>query len=120
MDGLPQILRGEPNAVARGRKHGSTKCRAANGTETVPRGYAFNRRIGVRDRNYLALMTRVGFAARGLLYIVLGLLVVNSGRIEGPDGVLRYVGSGFGKWLLILMIVGFVGYGLWRLCDAFL
>ena len=74
----------------------------------------------MRDRNYLALMTRVGFAARGLLYIVLGLLVVNSGRIEGPDGVLRYMGSGFGKWLLILMIVGFVGYGLWRLGDAFL
>lgn len=72
----------------------------------------------MRNRNYLALCTRVGFAARGLLYIVLGLLVLNSGRIEGPDGVLRYLGSGFGKWLLVLMIVGFVGYGLWRLGDA--
>lgn len=73
----------------------------------------------MRSRSYLASCTRIGFAARGLLYIMLGLLVLNSGRIEGPDGVLRYLGSGFGKWLLVLMIVGFVGYGLWRLGDAF-
>ena len=72
------------------------------------------------NRNYLALWTRIGFAARGLLYVVLGLLVVGSGRIEGPDGVLRYLGGDYGKWLLVLMIVGFVGYGLWRLGDAFL
>ena len=70
------------------------------------------------NRNYLALWTRIGFAARGLLYVVLGLLVVGSGRIEGPDGVLRYLGGDYGKWLLMLMIVGFVGYGLWRLGDA--
>lgn len=72
------------------------------------------------NRDPLALFTRVGFAARGLLYITLGLLVLDGGRIEGPDGVLRYLGAGHGKWLLIFMIIGFVGYGLWRLGDAFL
>ena len=72
----------------------------------------------MRKRNYVALCTRIGFVSRGLLYIMLGLLVLGSGRIEGPDGVLRYLGGGFGTWLLILMIVGFVGYGLWRVGDA--
>lgn len=72
----------------------------------------------MRKRDYLAAWTRAGFAARGLMYIALGLLVLSSGRIEGPDGVLRYLGSGYGKWLLVLMVVGFIGYGLWRLGDA--
>lgn len=66
----------------------------------------------------LTTFTRLGFAARGLLYLVIAYLVLASGRTEDPSGALRYLGEGSSKWLLIVMTVGFAAYGLWRLADA--
>ena len=64
------------------------------------------------------LLTRLGFVARGLLYIVIGLLVVGTGRTEDLTGALEYLGRGLGRVLLIGMAAGMAGYGLWRLADA--
>lgn len=66
----------------------------------------------------LTTLTRVGFAARGLLYIVIAFLVIGSGRTEDPSGALTYLAKGGGRVLLIVMTLGFVAYGLWRLSDA--
>ena len=66
----------------------------------------------------LTTFTRLGFAARGLLYLVIAYLVLASGRTEDPSGALRYLGEGSSKWLLILMTAGFLAYGVWRLADA--
>jgi hypothetical protein len=66
----------------------------------------------------LTLLTRLGFAARGLLYLVIGLLVLRTGRAEDPSGALRLLAEGGGKILLTVMIAGFLAYGLWRLADA--
>ena len=63
-------------------------------------------------------MTRVGFAARGLLYIVVGVLVIGTGNAEDPSGVLEYLSGGLGNLLLLAMAGGFAAYGLWRLADA--
>ena len=42
----------------------------------------------------LTLLTRIGFATRGLLYIVIALLVIRTGRSEDTSGALRYLGQG--------------------------
>ena len=63
-------------------------------------------------------MTRVGFAARGVLYIIVGVLVIGTGNAEDPSGVLEYLSGGLGNLLLIAMAGGFAAYGLWRLADA--
>ena len=66
----------------------------------------------------LTTLTRLGFAARGLLYLVIAYLILRTGRAEDPSGALGVLADGAGKWLLILMAAGFVAYGLWRLADA--
>lgn len=66
----------------------------------------------------LTTLTRLGFAARGLLYLVIAFLILRTGRAEDPSGALQVLAGGAGKWLLILMTAGFVAYGLWRLSDA--
>lgn len=66
----------------------------------------------------LTTLTRLGFAARGLLYVVIALLVIGTGRAEDPAGALQYLGRGGGRLLLIVMAIGLVAYGLWRLADA--
>ena len=64
------------------------------------------------------LLTRLGFAGRGLLYIVIGLLVIFSGRTEDLTGALEYLGDGIGNLLLAVLAAGMTVYGLWRLADA--
>lgn len=66
----------------------------------------------------LTTLTRLGFAARGLLYLVIGLLIIKSGRTEDPSGALAYLAEGGGRLLLVLMAGGFIAYGIWRLSDA--
>ncbi len=66
----------------------------------------------------LKTLTRLGFAVRGLLYMVIALLVIMTGRAEDPSGALQYLGEGGGKLLLIVMTAGLLAYSLWRLCDA--
>ena len=62
--------------------------------------------------------TRVGFAARGLLYIVIALLVLGTGRTEDLTGALEYLNEGVGQLLLMVLAGGLATYGLWRLADA--
>lgn len=66
----------------------------------------------------LTTLTRIGFAARGLLYIVIAVLVLRTGRAEDPSGALEYLGQGGGRLLLGVMAAGLFAYGLWRLADA--
>ena len=63
-------------------------------------------------------LTRVGFLARGILYITIAVLAVRTGRSEGMTGALEYLSRGAGGWLLGMMAAGMVAYGLWRLADA--
>jgi hypothetical protein len=62
--------------------------------------------------------TRVGFVARGLLYIVIGFLVLGTGRTEDLTGALEYLNEGVGRLLLVILAAGMATYGLWRLADA--
>lgn len=66
----------------------------------------------------LTTLTRLGFAARGLLYLVIAYLIIRTGRTEDVSGALSYLGEGGGRLLLIVMAAGLIGYGLWRLSDA--
>ncbi len=66
---------------------------------------------------------RVGYAAKGVVYAVIGVLAVQqalgSGDAEGTRGALRTIGSGqFGQILLWIMAGGLAGYVVWRLTQA--
>lgn len=66
----------------------------------------------------LTTLTRLGFAARGLLYLTIAYLILQTGRAESTSGALEVLASGAGKWLMVLVTLGLVAYGLWRLSDA--
>ena len=62
-------------------------------------------------------LTRIGFAARGLMYFTIGFVALRSGRAEDSAGALEQL-SGAGRPLLLLMALGFVAYAIWRLSEA--
>jgi hypothetical protein len=70
------------------------------------------------DETKFQWLARLGFAVRGLLYIVIALLVIMTGRTEDLTGAMEYLGHGVGRGLLFVMVAGMTGYGLWRMTDA--
>lgn len=65
-------------------------------------------------------VTRLGFAARGLMYGAIGWLAFRSGRTEDASGVLAYLASGAGAAIVAVMAAGFFSYAAWRLLEAWL
>ena len=63
-------------------------------------------------------MTRFGFAARGIMYFLIGFLAIRSGRTEDGAGAMQFLQGGAGKFVLIAMAIGFLGYGIWRRSEA--
>lgn len=70
-----------------------------------------------RESRFLTLC-RIGFFGRGVLYILIAVLVLQSGRTEDLTGVLEYLNDGAGRLLLATIAAGLAAYGLWRLADA--
>jgi hypothetical protein len=76
------------------------------------------------DSKWIERAARVGLAARGLVYVLIGILAVQIAfvdRAERADqkGAFQTLAqNGFGKAILWLVILGFVGYGLWQATEA--
>ena len=69
-------------------------------------------------------LARAGFAARGVVYAIMGILAIklalgSGGTNADQQGALRTIAEQpFGKVLLILVAIGLGGYALWRLARA--
>ena len=66
----------------------------------------------------LEALTRVGFAARGILYIVIGYLALRTGGAIDNDDALNFLRSGAGQFGLGVMAIGVLAYGVWRISEA--
>lgn len=65
------------------------------------------------------LLTRIGFAARGVLYLTIGYLAIEAGRTTNTTGVLRMFDDGAaGRLALAVIALGLLAYGAWRLLNA--
>lgn len=63
--------------------------------------------------------TQVGFAARGVLYVLIAYMAIASGRNTGSSDVLRSMADGgASKLVLFVMALGLLAYGAWRCLEA--
>lgn len=75
---------------------------------------------------WLIGLGRFGFAAKGVVYSLIGVLAIQTalgagGETTGSRGALEHVGQApFGRVLLLAMAVGISGYALWRFVQAFM
>src|ERR1700730_769814 len=73
----------------------------------------------------LELLERLGYAVRGLLYTVMGILVLRiaigtgGGQATDLSGSMVYLtGNPFGKLVLVVVVVGLAAYSLWGFIRA--
>lgn len=75
---------------------------------------------------WIVRLARAGYAAKGIVYLVIGSLAVRAamgtgGGTADSKGALATIAEGTGgQALLLLMGIGLVGYALWALLSAFL
>jgi len=73
----------------------------------------------------LDVLTRMGFAAKGLLTMLVGVLALRyafrrGGGITGQGGAVEWVlRHPFGGWMLAVLAVGLASYALWMFVAAF-
>jgi hypothetical protein len=76
------------------------------------------------DSKWIERTARVGLAARGLVYVLIGILAFQIAFVDratqaDQQGAFQTLAqNGFGKAILWLVILGFVGYGLWQATEA--
>ncbi|HUQ48191.1 MAG TPA: DUF1206 domain-containing protein [Gemmatimonadaceae bacterium] len=78
----------------------------------------------VKSSSTLVTLGRLGYAAKGIVYIVIGILATKAafgvgGRATDTKGALQTIGGGpVGKIALAVIIIGLLGYAAWRLVSA--
>lgn len=77
-------------------------------------------------RNWIAYYARFGYAAKGVLYGVSGLLAllaaldISPGKTVGSTGVLETIGrQSYGRVMLAVLAISLLGYVVWRFIQAF-
>jgi hypothetical protein len=88
---------------------------AAKGVRSAVRDGADSRPIG--------WAARLGLTARGVVYLLMGLLAVmvargSAAELDQKGALAQVVARPFGELVVAAMAVGFAGYALWRLSEA--
>lgn len=82
-------------------------------------------RLEANTRRAAVAAARAGLAARGVVFVVMGFFLVqaalhrNPGETRGMDGALQALhGTAYGPWLLGLVALGLIGFGVTQFLNA--
>jgi Domain of Unknown Function (DUF1206) len=87
---------------------------------------AWVRKTGFDTRLWIERLARLGYAAKGVVYVVIGVIALRAGIGQGGDpegssGALESIASQpLGRFMIAAVAVGLFGYALWRAVQALL
>ncbi|MBW3098241.1 DUF1206 domain-containing protein [Pseudohoeflea coraliihabitans] len=76
-----------------------------------------------KHRTVIEHLARAGYTSRGIVYLIIGifalLAAIGAGENKDSEGALQnLLSQPFGTILVALMIVGLIGYAMWRLIQS--
>ncbi|MCL9794401.1 DUF1206 domain-containing protein [Frankia sp. AgKG'84/4] len=77
-----------------------------------------------RHSRLIDITARIGLAGRGLVYVLIGVLAgqvafgLSNAQTNRAGALGEIKDKPFGSVVLVILVAGFLGYGLWRLLDA--
>ncbi|HVF51607.1 MAG TPA: DUF1206 domain-containing protein [Pyrinomonadaceae bacterium] len=81
--------------------------------------------MGEAENKWGTLIGRVGYAARGIVFCIVGFFLIqaalhyNASEVQGLDGALQSLArQSFGPWILGAVALGLVAYGLYMFVEA--
>jgi Domain of Unknown Function (DUF1206) len=78
----------------------------------------------VASNHWMTILARFGYAAKGVVYIIIGWLAVQlvigaGGKTTDQRGALQTIyEQPFGKFLLAIVIIGLIGFAIWCFLQA--
>ena len=79
---------------------------------------------GVATSRWMVMLARLGYAIKGVVYIIIGLLAVQlaagvGGKTTDQKGALLTISTlPFGKLLLVIMVIGLFAFAIWCFIQA--
>src|SRR5947209_12876023 len=79
---------------------------------------------GAATSKWVVMLARLGYAIKGVVYLIIGLLAVQlaagvGGKVTDQKGALQTISSfPGGKFLMIVVTIGLFGYALWSFIQA--
>ena len=79
---------------------------------------------GVATSRWMVMLARLGYAIKGVVYIVIGFLAVQlaagiGGKTTDQKGALLAISAlPFGKFLLVIMVIGLFAFAVWCFIQA--
>lgn len=77
------------------------------------------------ERNLATNLGRLGYAARGVVFIVIGFFLIQAARLSNPNQAKGFGGAlaalaaqPYGPWILGLVAIGLIAYGIYTLVEA--
>jgi hypothetical protein len=63
-------------------------------------------------------LARLGYIAKGVVYVVIGLLALSARTADKGDAIELINSKPFGKLALLIIVLGLLGYALWRVLSG--
>ncbi len=79
---------------------------------------------GVATSRWMVMLARLGYAIKGVVYIIIGFLAVQlaagvGGKTTDQKGALLTISAlPFGKFLLVIMVIGLFAFAIWCFIQA--
>lgn len=73
----------------------------------------------IQEADWMKGLARVGYGAKGVVYLIIGILAIRGVARTGPEGALSTIAQQpFGQILLGLVAIGLLAYASWRFTQS--